>query len=88
MIFESWNIGFVIISKFSISAITYACAFAIIPNKTFFIVGNGPVAFGIIIASSAPITGYPCFFQIVGCIGSKTPVMSIGTYFAIYIKII
>src|ERR1044072_6368958 len=88
MSFQYMNVWFLVIGKFAIGAKTYTCPVAMVPNKSFFIIGNRAVAFCRISTTAAAITGRPGFFEIVGCIGAHRPVMAIGAYFTINIKVI
>src|SRR5512147_1140052 len=87
MTFKNGYIGLIVICKFTISAITYPVSFADIPDKML-VIGNFTGAFRIVCSAPVAVIGRPVFFKVIGSISTKAPVMPVGTYFTIRIKIV
>ena len=81
MTFQGWNIGFIIICKFAISTIGNAQTLTMVPHKTTFGPRSPILTLIDILAATAAITRYPCFFGIIVGISSRAPIVTVGTYF-------
>ena len=88
MTFQNRDIRFFITHEFCICPVGHTVTFTIIPQESIFIVGNFYWTFTRIFSSSSSIAGWPVFFEVIGCVGSHGPVMTIGTNFSVDIKII
>ena len=60
--FQNRYVCLVVVSKFSISSVGNPISFALVPDKTVFIVSNHPGSFPIVIATAAAIASRPVLF--------------------------
>ena len=88
MSFQYRDIGPVVIGEFTVGTVTDIVSLAQVPEESGFIIGDGSVAFRIIISPAASVAGGPGFFEVIGGVGAKAPVVSVSAHFAVHIEVV
>ena len=89
MALDGRHAGFALVHELAVAAIAAAGAPAIIPQKAIFGFGYlTPVALEVVVAAPVAVVTGPAFLHEIGGVGGRAPVVAVGAYFSIHVKII